>query len=516
MFALPSIVDGETQAKKNVMIFMVDDLRPQLNGFSSTPKLHGGKQMVTPALDQLGAEGTIFERAYCSVPICGASRLSLLTGSRPYKEPGKDWGRHWTYYSRLDEADQTTPAGVNHPGVTLPQHFKDNGYKLYSIDKVYHNKDDDKDVWDDLVKVQHPWQGVPAFEIGEGDKNDDEAYPDGANASDVIAKLNGLKDDRFLYCVGFPRPHLPFWAPKKYWDLYPEDSIELPSNYSLPVNAPRQSIHNWGELRNYSEVDYEDEMKSRVTDEYAKTLIRGYYATVSYVDAQIRRIVAKLKNTYDSNGVSLYDKTVIVVWGDHGWNLGEHTLWAKHALYNTSTQIPIIIRDPDVGQGGRVSALVESVDLYPTLCDLAGLDRPVTTIDNDGSAFNLHGSSLLPLLKNPEASWKPAVFTRYDKGDSVRTERYSFTEFTNVADEVTGRMLYDLKFDPNENYNIAENNPELVSKLSQLLGTNPTEKRNAWRALVDESQNNSPIAEDLNLPEAIHPNDYEQVLARFD
>ncbi len=503
----------DSKLKKNVMILMVDDLRPQLNGFGQVPDLHGQTQMHTPALDALGEQGTIFERAYCAVPICGASRLSLLTGSRPYKEPGKNWGRHWTYYSRLDAADQTTPAGVNHPGVTLPQHFKNNGYKLYSIGKVYHNKDDDKAVWDDLVKLQHPWKDVPAFEIGVGDNNEDDAYPDGQNTSDVISKLDGLKDDPFLYCVGFPRPHLPFWAPKKYWDLYPEDDIQLPSNYSLPVHAPQQSIHNWGELRNYSEVEYADEKKTKVSDAYARTLIRGYYASVSYVDAQIERIVDKLKSTYDSQGVSLYDKTTIVVWGDHGWNLGEHTLWAKHALYNTSTQIPIIIRDPELPGGKRVSSLVESVDLYPTLCDLVGIGRPEPTVDNDGSNYNLHGSSLLPLINDPEAPWKPAAFTRYDKGDSVRTERYSYTEFTNVSDQVVGRMLYDLKYDPDENYNIVDVNPELRSSMSKLLGRTPEEKRNAWRALVDEFNDNTPLAEDLKLPEAKHPSDYLNVLS---
>ncbi|EDY81405.1 sulfatase, putative [Verrucomicrobiia bacterium DG1235] len=506
---IPAFVSiAETSLRKNVMIIMVDDLRPQLKGFGPVPSFHGATQMHTPALDTLGAQGTIFERAYCAVPICGASRLSLLTGSRPYKEPGQNWGRHWTFYSRLDAADQDTPAGVNHPGVTLPQHFKNSGYTLHSIGKVYHNRDDDREVWDDMVKLQHPWRDVPAFEIGVGEKNDDDSYPDGLNASDVIAKLDGLKDDPFLYCVGFPRPHLPFWAPKKYWDLYPEESIKLPPNYSLPVNAPRQSIHNWGELRNYTEVEYADEAESKLSDEYARTMIRGYYATVSYVDAQIERIVDKLKNTYDSQGVSLFDKTILVVWGDHGWNLGEHTLWAKHALYNTSTQIPLIIRDPDFPGGQRVSSLVESVDLYPTLCDLVGIGRPETTIDNDDSVFNLHGSSLLPLLKDPESKWKPAVFTRFIGGDSVRTKRYSFTEFTNQSDQVVGRMLYDLKYDPAENYNIADLNADLVSRLSHLLGATPVEKRNAWRALVDETRNNEPLEAELNLPEARHPDDY--------
>ncbi len=500
---------------KNVLLFMVDDLRPQLAGYGAVPALSGADLMQTPALDRLAREGTVFERAYCAVPICGASRLSLLTGSRPYKEPGRPWGRHWTYTSRLDVADAGTPAGVNHPGVTLPRHFKNHGYTLLSIDKVYHNPQDERALWDDLVKESHPWGGLPAYEIGTGEKNRDDAYPDGRNTTHVLAKLDELKDRPFLYCVGFPRPHLPFWAPQKYWDLYPEESIELPPNYSLPVNAPRSSIHNWGELRNYTEVAYADAAQTRLTDAYARTLIRGYYASVSYVDAQIARIIDKLKSTRDAAGVSLYDKTTIVVWSDHGWNLGEHTLWAKHALYNTATQIPLLIRDPDFAGGRRVRALVESVDLYPTLCDLAGIGRPAPAVDNDGSHFALHGSSLLPLLRDAQAPWKPAAFSRYLNGDSIRTERYAYSEFVNDHDEVLEAMLFDLQADPHENYNIVGANPALARRLSALLGHGAVGKRNAWRAFVDETRHNTPTAAPLDLPAVVHPADYLEQLTRF-
>jgi len=498
--------------EKNVIMIMVDDLRPQLNGFGAIPELHGNTGMHTPAIDRLSKEGFAFTRAYCSVPICGASRLSLMTSSRPYKQPGKNWGRHWTYTSRLDQEDQGAPAGLNHPGVTLPQHFKNHGYKLYSIDKVYHNKDDDKHVWDGLIKRQHPWRDVPAYEIGTGEKNDDEAYPDGQNTTDAIEILESIKNDKFVYCIGFPRPHLPFWAPKKYWDLYPEGSVTLPDNYSLPILAPTESIHNWGELRNYDKVQYEDDSKQKLDSNYARTLIRGYYASVSYVDAQIERIIEKLKHTYDESGTSLYEKTTIVLWGDHGWNLGEHTLWAKHALYNTATQIPIIIRDPDYEGGKKVSALVESVDLYPTLCDLTGIGRPRFSVDNDGSSFRLHGSSLVPLMKDPDTKWKPAIFSRYLNGDSIRTERYAYTEFVDDHDQILSAMLYDLKHDPDENYNIVDFNPELQKQLSELLGQGPVGKRNAWRRFVDTENLNQPFGKSLNLPEPNYPDDYFQKL----
>jgi len=201
--------------------------------------------------------------------------------------------------------------------------------------------------------------------------------------------------------------------------------------------------------------------------------------------------------------------------GDHGWNLGEHSLWAKHALYNTSTQIPIVVRDPDIAGGTRVSSLIESVDLYPTLCELTGIGRPAPTTDNDGSIFNLHGSSLVPLLNNRNAPWKPAVFTRFGKGDSVRTARFAYTEFVDVKDHPVSAMLYDLKHDPDENYNIVADNPELQRALRQLLGDTPTAKRNAWRTLVDESNDNTPWGTELNLPEIKHPTDYREILAEF-
>lgn len=493
--------------KKNVIFINVDDLRPQLGCYEDSLNLHGQDLIKTPHIDSLANDGVLFERAYCAVPVCGASRLSMLTGSRPYKEPGKSWGRHWAYYSRLDDQAKLEPAGLNHPGnsITLPQHFKNNGYKTLSIGKVYHDINDDNDAWDDKLKLpQETWHNIPAFEIGEGEK-DDNYYVDGRTTNYVMNKLDELRNDSFLYCVGYARPHLPFNCPKKYWDLYPEEEIELPPNFTPPVNAPDMSIHNFGELRNYTEVEFRDETEKYVSDEYAKKLLRGYYACTSYVDAQIGRLIKKLKTTKDSEGVTLYDKTVIVLIGDHGWNLAEHNLWCKHANYSTSIQSPLIVRDPEVRGGIKSNALVEYVDIFPTLCDLTGTGRPKSTIDNDGSKFNLHGTSLVPLLGDPDREWKKAVFSRYQFGDTIRTERYTYTEYVDENDNVVGRMLYDLVKDPHENYNIADINPKLVNALSTLLGKGAVGKRNSWRKFVDESRKNMPVVKDLNLPDPVYP-----------
>ena len=286
----------------------------------------------------------------------------------------------------------------------------------------------------------------------------------------------------------------------------------LPDNYGAPANAPAESLHNWPELRNYSDLIFADEARTRLDDDYARTLIRGYWASMSYVDAQIARIVHALKTTQDHEGRSLYDKTIIVLWGDHGYNLGEHGLWTKHALYSTALQVPLMIRDPEVSKGQPIPALVESVDLYPTLCDLAGLGTPSPGGAPGGTPFVMEGTSLMPLMKNPARPWKTAVFARYQMGDTVRTDRFSYTEYVNTDDTVVSRMLYDLKRDPHENHNIARENPELVEALSQLLGGGTAKgKRHAWKKVVHVESANAPVTTPLDLPSPNYPDDYLKV-----
>jgi iduronate 2-sulfatase len=262
------------------------------------------------------------------------------------------------------------------------------------------------------------------------------------------------KDEPFFLAVGFFKPHLPFIAPKKYWDLYDHEKIQLPDNYHVPKDAPKESIHSSGELRAYAGVP----AKGPVSDASARNLIHGYYACVSYTDALIGKLLAELDR------LELADNTIVVLWGDHGWNLGEHTLWCKHSCYETSMQIPLIVRAPGVKGEQRRSGLIESIDLYPSLCELAGLPLPE----------HLQGRSFATLMKDADAEWKSAAVGRFQNGNTIRTDAFRFTEYTDKKGKRTSRMLYDHATDPHENVNVvkveAESAKELAEKLSDLKG----------------------------------------------
>ena len=279
----------------------------------------------------------------------------------------------------------------------------------------------------------------------------DDAYADGVLVNRALADLKRLKSDErpFFLAVGFFKPHLPFIAPKKYWDLYDHETIQLPDNYHPPKDAPQESIHSSGELRAYAGIP----AKGPVSNETARDLIHGYYACVSYTDAQIGKLLDELDR------LELTDNTIVVLWGDHGWNLGEHTLWCKHSCYETSMQIPIIVRSPGVKAGERRSQLIESIDLYPTLCELAGLPLPE----------HLQGRSFVDLMKDSNAEWKTAAVGRFQSGDTIRTDTFRFTEYTKPDGQVTSRMLYDHVGDPGENENVLETQTEATVKLTEQL-----------------------------------------------
>jgi len=379
--------------------------------------------------------------------------------------------RFVTYFTRLDE---------HAPHIdSLPKHFLNNGYATASNGKVFHHLDDSEDSWSQPAwHPPGPWRDYQKEEnrrIAESRERNagppyeaaevrDDAYFDGQIASRSIEDMHrlGRSGQPFFLAVGFKKPHLPFNAPKKYWDIYDPEQIDLADNPFRPRNAPDEAIHNWGELRAY----YEIPAAGPLSDDLARQLIHGYYACVSYTDSQIGRLLVNL----DQMGLS--NETIVILWGDHGWNLGEHGLWCKHCNFHTSLWAPLIVRAPGFRQGLRTEALTEFVDIYPSLCDLAGLEKP----------DHLEGSSFVPLMANPEIAWKKAVFSRFHDGHSVRTDRYLYTEWRDRNGERVARMLFDHKEDPKENFNIAEDpeNRTLVLQLAGLL-------QRGWRAALPTS-----------------------------
>jgi arylsulfatase A-like enzyme len=431
--------------RPNVLFLVVDDLRTQLG-------CYGEAQMRTPHIDRLAAEGLVFERAYCQVPVCGASRASFLTGRRPTRD------RFTTYYAR---ADEDLPEAR-----TLPEHFREHGYAAVSLGKVFHDADDaagrswTAEPW--LPKTKGNWrdylleesQAAAADNDGKGPPYEcadvaDNAYKDGQVADRALEELRRLagEDDPFFLAVGFFKPHLPFNAPKRYWDLYDREAVPLAANPFAPAEAPPEAMHNWAELRAYFDMPQEGPLP----DEMARTLVHGYYAATSYTDAQVGRVLGELDR------LGLADGTVVVLWGDHGWHLGEHGLWCKHCNFHHCLNAPLLVRAPGVAGGRRTAALTEFLDVYPTLAELAGLPAV------DG----LDGTSFVPLLSEPDRPWKEAAYSRYQAGDSVKTGRHLYTEWTDEAGAVTARMLYDHTSDPAENVNVSER-PEEAATVEQL------------------------------------------------
>ena len=435
----------------NVLFIAVDDLRPQLG-------CYGEQMMHTPNIDRLAAEGTVFERAYCMVPTCGASRASLMTGIRPASN-------RFVNYLAWAEKDA--------PGITtLNTHFKNNGYYTISNGKVFHHADDNKIGWSEPA-----WkpQGVPWYLVPENQKLHeergrtigrrgrgpayesadvaDEDYTDGKTLLKSVKDLQRLakQDQPFFLAVGFYKPHLPFCAPKKYWDLYDKSQITLPKTYHRPKNAPPESIHSSGELRAYAGIP----KSGPVSDETALNMIHGYYACVSYTDALVGKLLDELKR------LRLDDNTIVVLWGDHGWNLGEHTLWCKHSCYETSLHAPLIVKAPGMKGNQKTRGLTEFIDIYPSLCELAGLPKP----------DHLQGDSFVPLIKQPELTWKTAAVSRYGKGDTIRTDQHRFTEYQTGGEKPPARMLYNHQSDPGEDENISEypGNQPLVKELTDQL-----------------------------------------------
>lgn len=439
---------GIQERPKNVLFIMVDDLRPELG-------CYGERQVHSPNLDRFAAEGIMFQRAYCNVPTCGASRSSCLTGLRPT--------RHH-FVTHKDWADTIAP------NVTcLSQHFKNHGYYTISRGKVFHHMEDRSESWDENWRPETRYRDYQIPENilmqKEGDRNGpafesapvhDTVYRDGKLANKAIEDLKRLKemDMPFFLAVGFFKPHLPFNAPTRYWNLYDHERIRLPQNEFKPIDAPDEAMHNWGELRSYGNIPRE----GKCNDSLARVLIHGYYAAISYIDVQIGRVLDALEETGQA------ESTMVIIFGDHGWNLREHGLWCKHCNFRTSFRCTVMIKDPEIKGGKQTDALIEYIDIYPTLCDLCDLPLP----------DHLEGESFVPVLKDPMSGGKKRLICRWRSGFSIKTDQYIYTEWNKSESNIYARMLFNHRVDLDETKNVAfmPQNEELIEALSAELHEN--------------------------------------------
>ena len=440
--------------RPNILFIAVDDLRPELNSY-------GAAHIHSPNIDRLAAQGIQFNNAYVQQSICMASRASLLTGYRPEKH---------NIYNGGSVVDLVPDA------LTINRHFEEHGYRTAAYGKIYHYKSDHiaqfGDRWSDgspelfnngkyatqdsLDKLElnrhdpvrpHDERG-PAFESADVE---DDAYSDGYNTERAIETLRQFSSTKkpFFLAIGFHKPHLPFNAPKKYWDLYPAESIKPAEVREAPKYSTQYTLRDPGELRNYYGMP--KKRGESVNLETELVLRRAYFACVSYVDA----LVGKLLDELDALGLA--ENTVVILWGDHGYKLGDYDNWNKWTNLTIDTRVPMIVRAPGI-QGGRQSdALVELIDIYPTLSELAGLKVPQ----------HVQGTSFVPLLHEPDLEWKKMVFTLWphyrDKfeetvtGFSVKTEKYNYVEWTRLAtNEVLAVELYDNGIDPQETINVVD------------------------------------------------------------
>lgn len=467
--------EEETKATKqektppNVLFIAVDDLRTELGAYGNTV-------VQSPTMDALAKEGTLFTHHYVQVPTCGASRHALLTGMRPNKPAHLSNNAFETEIS--DKPEQTVPE-------TFIHHFRRNGYHTVGIGKISHSADGlvygyEEPVsqkrelphsWDELLfdagKWETGWNAFFAYADGENRQSmkkqvkpyeagavGDEGYPDGLTTNLAINKLRELKKSKqpFFMGVGFFKPHLPFNAPQKYWDLYDEAAIPVSDNPKIPQHINLKSLHESGEFNQYALGEEKASLSASVSDPYAKKLRHAYYASISYIDAQIEKLWEELK------ALEMDKNTIIVIWGDHGWHLGDQRVWGKHTLFENALRSALIIRSPfEKHQNIKVDQIVESVDIYPTLLDLCDL-----TLEHD-----IHGESLEGLMRTNSSEKTNVAYGYFKKGISLRTERYRLTKY--FREEEPAIELYDHVNDPLETVNIAKSEPETVNKLTPLL-----------------------------------------------
>ncbi len=460
LMSLPTrLVQAASDSPPNVLLICIDDLKPTIGCF-------GDSVAKTPNIDRLSQRGVLFESAYCNQAVCSPSRNALMTGLRP---------------QTLGVYDLETNFRKAAPdAVTVAQHFRAGGYRAEALGKIFHvghGNVDDVASWDvplyrskaKSYNLPTQWKESSGNKPAKGAVTEsadvaDETYVDGDVALEACRRLNAAakRDEPFFLAVGFIRPHLPFTAPKKYWDLYDPAELPMPQTNVAPELAPSYAPTGGGELRTYSGVPEKGPIDIKLT----RHLIHGYYAATSYTDAQIGLVL----DTLDASAAA--KDTIIVLWGDHGWHLGDHGQWCKHTNYEQAARIPVIVSAPGLSMGAKTSAMIESVDIYPTLVELAGLDAPK---DIDGKSF-------AAVIRDPQASARSSVVHVYPRGGrlgrAIRTPRYRMVQWKEpgAATETAEFELYDYQTDPLETRNLAGDQPDVVARLQAILATHPEAK----------------------------------------
>ena len=459
--------------RPNVLLILVDDLKPSFGAY-------GDDWVHSPNLDRLADRGMRFDMAYCNQAVCAPSRNNLLIGARSTSIGVYSLGYH--FRRAVPEA------------MTLPQWFKRNGYHSAGIGKVFHighGNINDEYSWsvpfqpdkvidyvlpestdgqltrEEALFSNQPARGLSRGAAWENADVDDSAYADGRIADEGIKRLREYKQTGrpFFLALGFTKPHLPFCAPKKYWDLYDRSQLTLAEYRDPPRGAPTYAGKTIGELNQYKPIPN----RPPINEDLSRQLIHGYYAALSYMDAQLGRVLDEV----DRLGIA--ENTLIVLWGDHGYHLGDHGSWTKHTNYEQANRIPIIIVAPGTASpGSSTQALVETVDIFPTLCELAHLSIP-------NSAQPIDGASLVPILKGEKSSVRDHAYHCFPKGGrlgrAIRTPRYRLVEWKRLGlDEAVEYELYDYHDDPLETQNLARHRPEVVDKLTEILARHPPPK----------------------------------------
>ncbi len=478
LFALCPLLSA--WAQPNLLLILVDDLKPALG-------CYGDAAAKTPNIDRLAARGMRFDLAYCNQAVCAPSRFTLMLGSHSTSTG---------LYSLGSDLRKTLPNAV-----TLPQHFATHGgYRTESIGKVFHighgNEGDPQSFSvphfkDKVIEYLDPQstdggqltreealftnqklgqiRSLPRGAAFESLDAPDDDYADGRVANETMKRLQAAQQRRqqdgtpFFIAAGFVRPHLPFSAPQKYWNMHDPQKLPLPVFETHPANSPQVAHKRGGEIVAYKPVPERD---TEFSPELKRQLIHGYYASTSYVDAQIGKVIAELDR------LGLAQSTIIVLWGDHGFHLGDHGIWTKHTNYEQANRIPLLISAPGITTpGSSTRQLAESVDLFPTLAELAKLPAP-------SGPQPIDGLSLVPVLKDPQARVRDHAYHAFPKeklGRAIRTERYRLVEWkTPGAPADSAELeLYDYQTDPHETKNLATEQPEVVNQLRTLLARYP-------------------------------------------